>query len=77
MFSIDTPQISDQTEPVANRYQRGNQMQFALAGVLITLGVFQLIDLQKTNPQAGYSLTFIVLGMWAYLIWQTWRAKGK
>lgn len=52
-------------------------MQFVLAGILIVLGVFQLIDLQETNPQAGYSLTFIVVGMWAYLIWQTWRAKGK
>lgn len=52
-------------------------MQFALAGILITLGVFQLIELQETNPQAGWTLTLIVVGMWAYLIWQTWRTKGK
>ncbi len=52
-------------------------MQFLLAGILIVLGVFQLIDLQETNPTAGYTLTLIIIGIWSYLIWQTWKEKGK
>lgn len=52
-------------------------MQFLLAGILIVLGVFQLIDLQETNPSAGYSLTVIIIAIWGYLVYQTWREKGK
>lgn len=39
-------------------------MRFLLGGTFIVLGVFKIVDLQQTNPTAGWTLTVLLGAMW-------------
>lgn len=48
-------------------------MRFLLGATFIVLGIFYLVELQTTNPSAGWTLTILLGAMWMVELWKEVR----